>query len=310
MPTFLVTGATGSQGGSVVRELLALGAKVHAYVRDSSKPAAKELETLGATLLVGDFNDVDAIARALVGVKGIFLNPIPDFADADAQRAQVQRFIDAEQACVPRTVDTIVISTVHSTAHHAEWLSINPNYPMSSFNHSKVTAEEAVLASGVKNLTILRPPWLMSNYVAPMCYFHFPSVASGGDHVIELRTAIRLDMPIAHLDPRDIGRLASAAFLRPEDFAGKVIAPGWRNITIVDAVHEIEQIVGKTIKIVPITVEELKRSPGPESFMGHAWEWANEDLDESGKLGVELRSLKTYLEDHKDQIFPSLPSQQ
>jgi uncharacterized protein YbjT (DUF2867 family) len=71
--TFLVTGATGRQGGATVRELLKVGAKVHAFVRDSSKPEAQALESLGATLFVGDYANTEAIAAAAKGVKGIFV---------------------------------------------------------------------------------------------------------------------------------------------------------------------------------------------------------------------------------------------
>ena len=71
--TFLVTGATGEQGGATARELLKAGARVHALVRDTSKPAAKELEALGVVLFPGDFADTSAIEKATAGVKGIFV---------------------------------------------------------------------------------------------------------------------------------------------------------------------------------------------------------------------------------------------
>jgi len=71
--TFLVTGATGQQGGGAARELLKAGAKVHALVRDPLKPAAKELEALGAVLFKGDYADIAAIERASAGVKGVFV---------------------------------------------------------------------------------------------------------------------------------------------------------------------------------------------------------------------------------------------
>ena len=74
MPAFLVSGATGHQGGAVARELLKARAKVHALVRDPTKPASRELEALGATLFIGDFGDVEAITKAAAGVKGIFVS--------------------------------------------------------------------------------------------------------------------------------------------------------------------------------------------------------------------------------------------
>ncbi|KAH7100767.1 NAD dependent epimerase/dehydratase [Auriculariales sp. MPI-PUGE-AT-0066] len=317
MSTFLVTGATGRQGGSTVRELLAAGANVRALVRDETKPEVQKLAALGASLFVAkDYNDEATIARAVVDVEGIFLNPMPDFINPDAERAWVQRFIDAARSVSPGKLRTLVISTVSTVSHHAEWLAEDPSYPMHNYSGSKLAAEEAVRASGVPNITILRPPWLMSNYLLPMLYFHFPSVAAGGE-IIEMRTPMGLDNPIAHLDPRDIGRLASAALLHPERFAGKTLAPGWKNVTIVEVAREIEAVTGRKIRVVHQDVEELKRSDDPvKKFLGSVAEWRNVrghdltdgELNEVRALGFEPRSLRTFLEDHKELLWTTVPN--
>ena len=52
-----VTGATGQQGGAVARKLLADGWKVRALTRDTDKPVAQELVSLGAELVPGDMDD-------------------------------------------------------------------------------------------------------------------------------------------------------------------------------------------------------------------------------------------------------------
>jgi uncharacterized protein YbjT (DUF2867 family) len=46
----VVLGATGKQGGSVARHLLARGRHVHALVRDPANPAAADLAARGAEL--------------------------------------------------------------------------------------------------------------------------------------------------------------------------------------------------------------------------------------------------------------------
>ena len=61
----LVTGATGQQGGLVLRELLKLDYTVRAFVRDRSSVAAKQLEGLGAELVQGDFDNPTSIDRAV-----------------------------------------------------------------------------------------------------------------------------------------------------------------------------------------------------------------------------------------------------
>ena len=47
-PLILVTGATGTQGGAVARELLDRGYRVRGLTRDPSKAAAQALQALGA----------------------------------------------------------------------------------------------------------------------------------------------------------------------------------------------------------------------------------------------------------------------
>jgi uncharacterized protein YbjT (DUF2867 family) len=77
-PRFLITSATGSQGGATARELLLHGAKVHASVRDPSSPASKALQSFGVTIFKGNFFDLCTISAALVDVAGIFLNRLGD----------------------------------------------------------------------------------------------------------------------------------------------------------------------------------------------------------------------------------------
>lgn len=71
MSTILVTGATGTVGAHVVRELLHLGRPVRAFVRDPDAAAA----TLGdrVELATGDLGDPGSLRRALDGVERVFL---------------------------------------------------------------------------------------------------------------------------------------------------------------------------------------------------------------------------------------------
>ncbi|MDZ7769275.1 MAG: NmrA/HSCARG family protein [Woeseiaceae bacterium] len=68
----LVTGATGTQGGAVARELLSRGHRVRALTRNPDQPAAQALQKLGAEIVQGDFNDAASLRRAMAGVSGVF----------------------------------------------------------------------------------------------------------------------------------------------------------------------------------------------------------------------------------------------
>src|SRR5271169_3132545 len=67
---YLVTGATGFIGGSVVRQLLAAGHQVSALVRRPS--SATDLAALGVALYPGDVTDRPSLREPMRGVDGVF----------------------------------------------------------------------------------------------------------------------------------------------------------------------------------------------------------------------------------------------
>lgn len=104
--TILVTGATGHQGGAVVRSLSARGWKVRALVHDPAKPVAQQLARNNIELIQGDLFTPASLEEALKGVYGVF-SVQTSFAEhgvggeiiqgkllADAaHKAQVQHFV-------------------------------------------------------------------------------------------------------------------------------------------------------------------------------------------------------------------------
>jgi nucleoside-diphosphate-sugar epimerase len=60
-----VTGATGVQGGSIARAILKTpGWSVRAITRNPDSDAAKELASLGATVVKADIGDESSLAKA------------------------------------------------------------------------------------------------------------------------------------------------------------------------------------------------------------------------------------------------------
>jgi uncharacterized protein YbjT (DUF2867 family) len=68
----LVTGATGRQGGSVVRHMLAQGWKLGALSRDPSSAAARSLIDRGVEVLCGDLEDPGSLGKAVHGAFGVY----------------------------------------------------------------------------------------------------------------------------------------------------------------------------------------------------------------------------------------------
>jgi len=74
-PIILVSGATGQQGGSVVRYLLKDGGfRVRALTRDTKSQKAAALVRQGVEVVAGDLKDWKSLDAALVGAHGFFIN--------------------------------------------------------------------------------------------------------------------------------------------------------------------------------------------------------------------------------------------
>lgn len=71
--TIAVVGATGRQGGAVVRHLLRTGDfRARALVRDKTSPAAARLPSLGVEVHQADLEDPSSLEAALAGADGVF----------------------------------------------------------------------------------------------------------------------------------------------------------------------------------------------------------------------------------------------
>lgn len=99
MPTILVVGATGQQGGGVINALLASGStdlKIRALTRNPASSAAQALSKRGIEPVKGNLLDRQSLAKALTGCDAAYL--VTDFRgpeDIDGELKQGRQFVDA-----------------------------------------------------------------------------------------------------------------------------------------------------------------------------------------------------------------------
>lgn len=123
--TYLITGATGSVGKSIVAQLLSTGQDVRIVTRDVRKAPA------GVEAVQGDFTKGDLPSRAFEGVNRVFLFPAQEGVDAflkQAKAAQVEQLV--------------VLSSLAAAMEHER-----DKTSMSALHHLAI--EQAVIASGI-----------------------------------------------------------------------------------------------------------------------------------------------------------------
>jgi uncharacterized protein YbjT (DUF2867 family) len=140
----LLTGAAGKTGRAVVTALAATGARVRAFVRRPEAAAA--LHALGAAeVTIGNFEDADALSRAVAGVRAVY-HICPNVSRDELAYAQ-----GVAAAARAQRVDRFVY---HSVLH--------PQIEAMPHHWQKMRVEEMLFAAGFE-LTILQPAAYMHN---------------------------------------------------------------------------------------------------------------------------------------------------
>ncbi|MFJ3777180.1 NmrA/HSCARG family protein [Streptomyces sp. NPDC090075] len=234
----LVTGATGRQGGATARRLLAAGRPVRALVRDTTAPAAKALETAGAELVRGDFDDPPSLPAALEGAAALFAVPPvvfgPAGSDAEREFARGRALIDAAAAV---GVEHVVFTGVAST----------PGRPGGSEGKKRI---EDHLRARIRSVTVLRPVRFMSNYLG--------STTIGLDGIVHgvHRHIFPPDEPVQMIAVEDIAEFAALAFEQPDRFAGRSLELAGDAPTPAEAVAAISEATRAAVRYEQITHAE------------------------------------------------------
>ena len=288
--SFLVTGATGNQGGHTASCLLSAGQRVHALVRDPSSIKAQELEKDGAKLFQGDFGTYDAIRKAAEGCQGVFLVLAPT-QDAKEELRHAQNVINAALAA---GVKQCVYSSVTNAGKHESFREWSPDAFRASYWTVKASIQDAVKSAGFERWTILQPGFLMPNLVYPVSQFYFSKLAS--EHI--LTVAYKPDKLIGILDTLDVGKFAAKAFLSSQ-LDGHTIPLASENLMMNDIAAIMSSISGKDIRAQYLSEEDIEqqknRNPLVASQLWMNLGWCDVDVEKTKSYGVAMTPLREFL---------------
>ena len=82
--TILVSGATGKQGGALLKYLLTDCWRIRGLTRNPRGRAAQELSKCGVEVVQGDMDDVESLKHAMRGAHGVY--SVQDFWTVGARR--------------------------------------------------------------------------------------------------------------------------------------------------------------------------------------------------------------------------------
>ncbi|BDH13433.1 NmrA family NAD(P)-binding protein [Streptomyces hygroscopicus] len=198
MSEFLVTGATGAQGGAVARLLLARGHRIRALTRNAESPAAAALREAGATIVAGDFDDAAVLRTAMEGADGVFaMGTAFSGAGAEGEVRQGKALIDAARAVG-------IGHFLYSSSAGTQTLTGVPH------TESKREVEDYLAASGLDS-TVIGPHAFLDSWVTDQ-------LASG-----QLMHLAAPEVPIAWIAVDDIAAFAAYVLENRAEFVGKSV---------------------------------------------------------------------------------------
>lgn len=234
--TVFVTGATGKQGGSVVRHMLGRGWNLRALTRDPGSRAARVLVDQNVEVVQGDLEVPGSFEDALRGVYGVY--SVQDFWSVGARREVIQgkNLADAARKA---GVEHFVYSSVGGAERNTgigHW-------------ESKWEIEKHIRKLGLRS-TVLRPVAFMEGYYSEPVEI---GILQG-----KLVQPVRADKPYQTIATDDIGGFVAAAFERPKDFIGLELEIAGSELTNLEAAEVFSRVLGKPVEFIemPIPLEK------------------------------------------------------
>ena len=293
-----VAGATGAQGGGLVRSILAdKGGEfsVRAITRDPASPQARALAAAGAEVIAADVSDRSAIARAFAGAYGAYcVTFFWNHFSPDQERAEAHAMADAAREA---GLQHVVWSTLEDTRR---WVKLDDDRMPTLMGHYKVPhfdvkgeADEYFRATGVPTTCMLT-----SFYWDNLIHFGMgPKAGPDGKLYFALPMGSR---PLSGIAAEDIGRCAHGIFKRGKEFAGRTVGVAGEHLTGAQIAAGLTRVLGREVvhQDVPFDVYRGLGFPGAED-LGNMFQFKHDfNAEFCAARSVELsRSLNPQLQD-------------
>jgi uncharacterized protein YbjT (DUF2867 family) len=245
----LITGATGRQGGAVIRHMLPKGWKLRALTRKPQGEEALSLARQGLEVVQGDLEDPASVARATIGAYGVY--SVQDFWAVGAKR-EVHQGKNVADSAKKAGVKHVVYSSVGG----AERNTGIPHW------ESKWEIEKHIRSLGLP-ATVIRPVTFMETYYIDQVEI---GLLKG-----KLADPVRGDKPYQTIATDDIGAFVALAFERPTEFIGKELEIAGSELTNLEAAKTFSRVLGKPVKFQKLPLPLVRLVLGKEFYAMFRW---------------------------------------
>ncbi len=305
-----VVGATGAQGGGLVRAILNdkdSPFSARALTRDIKSDKARALAAEGAQVVAADLDDVQSLKRAFAGAHGVYcvtffwahFSPEKEFAGARAM-AEAAKHTEVKHA---------IWSTFEDTR---KWVPLGDKrmptlmgkYKVPHFD-SKADANSVFTELGVPTTFLLT-----SFYWENLIYFGM-GPKKGPDGTLALTLPMG-DKKLPAMAAEDIGKCAYGIFRRGKEFIGKTVGIAGEHLTGAQMAASLTKALGQKVKYNAVTPDAYRSFgfPGAED-LGNMFQFKADfendycgarDLAFARSLNPELQTFDQWLAKNASRI--------
>lgn len=306
-----VIGATGAQGGGLVRAILndkSGGFSVRALTRDVNSDKAKALADLGAEVVAADLDNAESLSKAFQGTYGVFaVTNFWEHYSPEKEKAQAKSIAKAAKNA---SVKHIIWSTLEDTRN---FIPLTDNrMPTLGDGKYKVPHFDGKGESNKyfteQNLpvTFLNTSFYWDNFI----YFGMgPKKGPDGKLALSLPSGER---KLAGIAAEDIGKSAYGIFKNGSEFIGKSVAITGGNLTGKMMADSFGKALGKEVvyNAIPFDVYRGLGFPAADD-LGNMFQFYHDfedyfcgvrSVDFTKSINPELKSFDQWLYENKSKI--------
>jgi uncharacterized protein YbjT (DUF2867 family) len=305
-----VVGATGAQGGGLVRAIVddpGSGFAARALTRKVDSDKAKELAKQGAQVFAADLDDVESLKRAFSGAYGAFC--ITNFWEHFSPEKEIAQARNMAQAAKQANLQHVIWSTLEDTR---KWVPLSDHrmptlmgkYKVAHFD-AKGEADTLFTEAGVPTTFLLT-----SFYWENLIYFGV-GPKRGPDGKLALTYPMG-DKKLPGIAVDDIGKCALAIFKKGREFIGKTIGIAGEHLTIRQMAAALTKALGQDVRYNEVSPDEYRKFgfPGAED-MGNMFQFKRDFEDVfcgardpafARSLNPSMQTFEHWLAEHKSRI--------
>jgi len=305
-----VLGATGAQGGGLVRAILNDQSgefTVRAITRNPSSDKAKALVNMGAEVVSADIDNYESLVKAFSGAHGVFA--VTNFWEHFSAEKETAQAASIAKAIKEANVKHVIWSSLDDTRKFVplsdnRMPTLQDKYKVPHFD-AKGEANKFFTESGVPT-TILNTVFYWENFI----YFgQGPKKGPDGKLMLSLPLA---DKKLPSIAVDDIGKCALTVFKNSDQYAGKTIGIAGEQLTGDQLAAAFSKAFGEEVVYNAISPEVYRGFgfPGADD-MGNMYQFKAEfedyycksrSVELAKSLNPNLQSFANWLEANKSKL--------